>query len=71
MLLGWSNYFCLGPVSTSYQALDRHARQRLRQWLRRKHKGQGMSRFTDQYLHDVLGLTRLSIRTKSFPWAKA
>jgi RNA-directed DNA polymerase len=71
ILLGWSNYFCLGPVSAPYQAIDRHARQRLRQWLRRKHKGQGMSRFTDQYLHDVLGLTRLSIRTKSFPWAKA
>jgi group II intron reverse transcriptase/maturase len=71
MLLGWSNYFCLGPVSTSYRALDRHARQRLRQWLRRKHKGQGMSRFTDQYLHDVLGLVRLCDRTKSFPWATA
>jgi group II intron reverse transcriptase/maturase len=73
MLLGWSNYFCLGPVSPAYRAVDRHARHRLRQWLRRKHKlkSRGTSRFPDQYLHDVLGLVRLSDLPKSFPWAKA
>jgi RNA-directed DNA polymerase len=73
MLLGWSNYFCLGPVSAAYRAVDRHARHRLRQWLRGKHKlrSRGTSRFPDQYLHDVLGLVRLSDRPKSFPWAKA
>jgi RNA-directed DNA polymerase len=73
ILLGWSNYFCLGPVSASYQAVDRHARDRLRQWLRRKHKlkDRGTSRFPDRHLHDVLGLVRLSARPKSFPWAKA
>lgn len=73
MLLGWSNYFCLGPVSPAYRAVDRHARHRLRQWLRRKHKlrSRGTSRFPDQYLHDVLGLVRLSDRPRSFPWAKA
>jgi group II intron reverse transcriptase/maturase len=73
MLLGWSNYFCLGPVSASYRAIDRHARHRLRQWLRRKHKlkSRGTSRFPDQYLHDVLGLVRLSDLPKTFPWAKA
>lgn len=73
ILLGWSNYFCLGPVSAAYRAVDRHARHRLRQWLRRKHKlrSRGTSRFPDQYLHDVLGLVRLSDRPRSFPWAKA
>ncbi len=73
MLLGWSNYFCLGPVSASYRAVDRHARHRLRQWLRGKHKLQdrGTSRFPDRYLHDVLGLVRLCDRTKRFPWAQA
>lgn len=72
MLLGWSTYFCLGPVSASYRAIDRHARHRLRQWLRGKHKlaSRGTSRFPDQYLHDVLGLIRLSNRPRSFPWAK-
>src|SRR5215210_8337199 len=73
MLLGWSNSFCLGPVSAAYRAVDRHARHRLRQWLRGKHKlrSRGTSRFPDQDLHDVLGLVRLSDRPKSFPWAKA
>ena len=33
LLLGWSNYFCLGPVSRAYHAVDRHCRQRLRRWL--------------------------------------
>jgi group II intron reverse transcriptase/maturase len=71
-LLGWSNYFCLGPVSAAYQAVDRHACHRLRQWLQGKHKRkhQGVSRLPDQYLHDVLGLVRLGARPKSFPWAK-
>ena len=73
LLLGWSNYFCLGPVSRAYHAVDRHCRQRLRRWLCAKHKvkSRGTTRFPDQYLHDELGLIRLSARTKSFPWAKA
>jgi RNA-directed DNA polymerase len=73
MLLGWSNYFRLGPVSASYRAIDRHARHRLRQWLRGKHKlkSRGTTRFPDQYLHNVLGLVRLSDLPKTFPWAKA
>ena len=40
MLLGWANYFCLGPVSQAYRAVDRHACHRLRQWLCGKHKVQ-------------------------------
>jgi RNA-directed DNA polymerase len=72
MLRGWSNYFCLGPVSRAYRALDRHSCQRLRRWLRAKHKvrNRGMTRFPDRYLYDELGLLRLSERTRSFPWAK-
>ena len=73
ILRGWSNYFCLGSVSASYRAIDRHARHRLRQWLRGKHKRQrlGASRLPDQYLHDVLGLVRLSARPRSVLWANA
>ena len=73
MLLGWSNYFCLGPVSPAYRAIDRHARQRLRQWLRGKHKlkSRGTTRFPDARLHDEWGLIRLSDRPRGFPWAKA
>jgi RNA-directed DNA polymerase len=73
MMTGWANYFCLGPVSNAYRAIDRHARNRLRRWLRRKHKcpTTGVSRFPDEYIYDVLGLVRLQPRTRNFPWAKA
>jgi len=73
MLVGWANYFCLGPVSQAYRAVDNHARYRLRQWLCAKHKvkGQGTSRFPDEYLDQVLGLVKLQSRTRNFPWATA
>lgn len=71
-LLGWSNYFCLGPVSSAYRAIDRHARRRLLQWLRGKHKlqGRGTTRFADARLHEEFGLIRFSERPRSSPWAK-
>jgi len=72
-LLGWSNYFCLGPVGHAYRAVDCHARHRLRQWLRRKHKlkSRGTTRFPDRYLHEVLGLVSLYNRRTTSPCAKA
>jgi len=73
LLLGWSNYFRLGPVSKAYRSVDRHASRRLRQWLCGKHKvrGQGTARFPDEYLRQELGLIRLQGLTRSFPWANA
>lgn len=72
-LLGWANYFHLGPVSKAYRSVDRHAASRLRQWLRGKHKlkGRGIARYPDSYLYEKLGLIRLSQRTRLLPWAKA
>ena len=71
-LTGWSNYFCLGPVSKAFRAVDAHARKRLRRWLRKKHavKGRGTSRYPDEFLYGTLGLVRLEVRTCNFPWAK-
>ena len=73
MLVGWANYFCLGPVSQAYRAIDQHVCRRLRQWLCAKHKvqGQGTARFPDEYLYEVLRLARLGPRTRRFSWAKA
>jgi len=73
MLVGWANYFCLGPVSPAYRAIDQHVCRRLRQWLCAKHKvpGQGTARFPDAYLYQVLRLARLGPRTQTFSWAKA
>ena len=73
MLVGWANYFCLGPVSKAYRAVDAHARHRLRQGLCAKHKvkGPGASRFPDEYLDLTLGLVTLQSRTRNLPWANA
>ena len=73
MLIGWANYFCLGPVSQAYRAVDAHARGRLRQWLCGKHQqgGLGTRRYPDQDLHGDLGLAHLALRTRNLPWAKA
>jgi RNA-directed DNA polymerase len=70
-LRGWANYFRLGPVSKAYRAVDHHVTNRLRQWLRAKHQepSRGTARFPDEYLYQTLGLIRLSLRTRNFPWA--
>lgn len=74
LLVGWSNYFCLGAVSSVYRGVDQHTRYRLRQWLLRKHQGQsrpGVMRFPNEHLYETLGLIRLERRRGNFPWAKA
>jgi len=70
-MIGWANYFSLGPVSKAYRAVERHARKRLRQWLCSKHQisWQATKKFSEAVLHEGLGLIRLTKRTGSFPWA--
>ena len=70
---GWANYFCLGPVSQAYRAVEQHTCRRFRQWLCVKHKeqGRGNTRFPQTALHQQFGLVRLTARTASFPWATA
>src|SRR6266566_4137549 len=70
-IIGWANYFCLGPVSTAYRAVEQHARKRLLQWLCAKHKlvWPAAKRFPEASLHEVLGLVCLTKRTSNLPWA--
>jgi RNA-directed DNA polymerase len=70
-LLGWANYFCLGPLSPAYHAINTHVTHRLRRWLCKKHKvrGTGGTRYPDQYLYEQLGLVNLPRRTRDLPWA--
>lgn len=72
-LTGWANYFCLGPVSPAYRAINTHVTQRLRRWLCKKHKvaGRGQLRYPDDHLYKQLGLVNLPARTHDLPWAKA
>src|SRR5205823_6557796 len=60
-LRGWSNYFRLGTVSKVHRVVDSHVRHRVRQWLCAKFKvqGRGKNRFSDQHLHQKLGLYQL------------
>ena len=59
LLAGWANYFCLGPVSKAYRAVDGYASARLRRWLCKKHQqpGQGTARYPDAYLYQHVEAT--------------
>jgi hypothetical protein len=61
MLIGWANYFCLGPVSKAYSAIDMHAHRRLRRWLCNEHKAPfpGYKRFPEEALNSAYGLVQL------------
>lgn len=72
-LIGWANYFCLGPVSRVYAAVDAHVRYRLRQWMRRKYKWPRIrySRCSTAYLYNELKLVCLENQRRIVSWAPA
>ena len=63
-LRGWKAYFRLGARAPAYRSIDTYTRDRLRQFLVRRHKtpGRGVRRFNYEYLHEGLGLVRLMER---------
>jgi RNA-directed DNA polymerase len=72
-IVGWANYFKLGPVSHAYDIVNRHVCQRLRQWLCRKYRenGAGTRRFSDEILREDFGLIDLRKLRHRFLYAKA
>ena len=74
IILGWGNYFRLGPVSAAWRSVQNHACRRLRQWLQRKHRGRGgtVGQFPSMHLYEEYGLVDLERRVRRLsPWAKA
>jgi len=68
-IIGWANYFCLGPAIRVYGIVMKHARRRLRRWLCVKHKvrSRKYARYPKDYLHDQLHLVRLGVKAPSVP----
>ena len=72
-LKGWANYYCLGVVSRAYYVVDCHARNRLRQWLRRKMAWRANKawRVPNVALHRDYGLMQLQTLCRRHSWASA
>ena len=72
LLTGWSNYFCIGPVTPAYRdrGLPRAGAAASVALPEARRREPGAYRFPDRYLYEKLGLVRLWRRTKGFPWAK-
>jgi group II intron reverse transcriptase/maturase len=72
-LVGWANYFWLGPAVRVYGIVTKHARRRLRRWLCAKHKvrSRKYARYPNEYLHDQLHLVQLGVKGHRLLWAKA
>ena len=60
-LRGWKAYFGFGSPTKAYEVLDEHVEERVRHFLRRRHKvsTQGTRDFSRQRIHGELGVFRL------------
>jgi group II intron reverse transcriptase/maturase len=72
-MVGWANYFSLGPAVRVYGIVMKHARRRLRRWLCVKHKvrSREYAHYPNEYLHEQLHLVRLGVNGHGLLWAKA
>ena len=61
LLAGWAAYFSHGSCSRAYKAVDRHVYDRVRHFLRRRHKvkGRATNRFPREHVFGGLGVLRL------------
>ena len=60
-LRGWKAYFGLGSTARAYRALDEYVEERVRHFLRRRHKvsTQGTRLFSMTQVYGPLGVLRL------------
>jgi RNA-directed DNA polymerase len=61
LLRGWSTYFSYGTRLMAYRAVDNYVTDRVRHFLRRRHKvqGRGANRFSGAQVFGFLGVLRL------------
>jgi group II intron reverse transcriptase/maturase len=64
---GWANYFYYGNCSKSFAHVKNYAEERVRMYMRRKHRlrGRGYSRYPNEYLYNILGLYKIPTTA---PW---
>jgi len=69
-MIGWANYFYLGPASTAYRAMEQPARNSLLQRLSAEHKLKwpAAKRFPEACLHEGPGFVCFTPRTSNLPW---
>jgi len=72
LLGGWAAYFTHGSLAPAYQAVDRHVYDRVRDFLRKRHKtpGRGTNQFSREHVYEELGVLQLNrVRRVSPPCA--
>jgi group II intron reverse transcriptase/maturase len=72
ILRGWANYFCYGAYTPAFASVHRHACDRVRRWLRRKHqvKSLGYGQTSDNELERKFGMLNLTKFQRRHSWAK-
>ena len=60
-LRGWANYFSYGTRAQAYRAVDRYVTERVRRFLRRRHKvpSRGTRRYPAEHIFGELGVVQL------------
>lgn len=73
VLRGWAGYFCLGPISDTYRAINAHVRYRFRRWWAAKHKTRrfGPCWYWSPWLERTFGLVQLRWDPTRLPHANA
>jgi RNA-directed DNA polymerase len=68
-LRGWKGYFCHGSLLAAYKAIDRHVCDRVRHFLKRRHKvpGRGTRQFAPSVVYGELGVVRLTTPRRRGP----